>query len=65
MTSHSAASSSTHAFELSFGATCLDAGHTRFRLWAPASRRAQVELHGAQTLEMTAAGDGWFELVAP
>ncbi|MBJ9943609.1 malto-oligosyltrehalose trehalohydrolase [Burkholderia multivorans] len=65
MTSHSAASSSTHAFELSFGATCLDAGHTRFRLWAPASLRAQVELHGAQTLEMTAAGDGWFELVAP
>ncbi|MBF5012491.1 malto-oligosyltrehalose trehalohydrolase [Burkholderia pseudomultivorans] len=63
MTSH-AHSSSTHAFPLSFGATCLDAEHTRFRLWAPASRNARVELHGAHDVAMTPVGDGWFEATA-
>ncbi|WP_185732251.1 malto-oligosyltrehalose trehalohydrolase [Burkholderia sp. Bp8963] len=61
----SASSSATHAYPLSFGATAVDAGHTRFRLWAPASRTAAVELHGATAIAMTAVGDGWFETVAP
>ncbi|MGR3909037.1 malto-oligosyltrehalose trehalohydrolase [Burkholderia sp. SR8] len=65
MTSRSAHSSGTHAFASSFGATCVDAGHTRFRLWAPASRTATVELHGEQRVVMHAAGDGWFEVIAP
>ncbi|CAN0626615.1 Malto-oligosyltrehalose trehalohydrolase [Burkholderia multivorans] len=55
----------THAYPLSFGATCIDAAHTRFRLWAPASRTAAVELHGDVTIAMTDQGGGWFEVIAP
>lgn len=67
MTTRSAGPSGTHAFDSSFGATCIDAGHTRFRLWAPASRAAAVELHddSEQVIPMTPVGDGWFETVAP
>lgn len=28
-------STATHAYALPFGATCVDARHTRFHLWAP------------------------------
>ncbi|HGL4257039.1 malto-oligosyltrehalose trehalohydrolase [Burkholderia dolosa] len=65
MTSRSAHRPGTHAFASSFGATCVGADRTRFRLWAPASRTAAVELHGECTVDMRAAGDGWFEVVAP
>ncbi|MEN8516951.1 malto-oligosyltrehalose trehalohydrolase [Burkholderia sp. RS02] len=65
MTSRSAHPPGTHAFASSFGATCIDAGRTRFRLWAPASRTAAVDLHGGPSVAMTAAGDGWFDAVAP
>ncbi|MCM3755794.1 hypothetical protein M3665_28140, partial [Bacillus licheniformis] len=60
MTSRSARPTGTHAFEASFGATCIDAEHTRFRLWAPASRTAAVELQdeGGRALPMTPA-DVW------
>lgn len=53
------------AFRLSSGATCLDAAHTLFRLWAPASHAVSVELDGERVLAMSAAGAGWFEAVAP
>ncbi|QOH35794.1 alpha amylase, catalytic domain protein [Burkholderia cepacia] len=67
MTSRSDRPTGTHAFELSFGATCVDAERTRFRFWAPASRTAAVELHddSEHTIPMTPVGDGWFETVAP
>ena len=48
-----------------FGATVLDDGRVRFRLWAPAARQVDLcfEKAGDQaTLPMLAAGDGWFEL---
>ncbi|KOR19518.1 hypothetical protein ABW54_21460, partial [Burkholderia cenocepacia] len=67
MTSRSARPTGTHVFESSFGATCVEADRTRFRLWAPASRTAAVELQdaGGRAIPMTPAGDGWFETVAP
>ncbi|WP_322085302.1 malto-oligosyltrehalose trehalohydrolase [Burkholderia sp. BCC1999] len=56
----------SQAFESSFGATCVDVDRTRFRLWAPASRAAAVELHddSEHVIPMTPVGDGWFETVA-
>ncbi|MBI1984181.1 MAG: malto-oligosyltrehalose trehalohydrolase, partial [Acidobacteria bacterium] len=48
-----------------FGATVLDDGRVRFRLWAPAARQVDLCLEKAgnqATLPMLAAGDGWFEL---
>ncbi|MBN3837139.1 malto-oligosyltrehalose trehalohydrolase, partial [Burkholderia sp. Ac-20344] len=67
MRSRSARPSGSHAFDASFGATCVDVDRTRFRLWAPASRTAAVEIDGASTpaAAMTAVGDGWFEVVVP
>ncbi|HDR9035688.1 TPA: malto-oligosyltrehalose trehalohydrolase [Burkholderia vietnamiensis] len=72
MTSRSDLPPGTHAYASSFGATCVDAGHTRFRLWAPASRSAALELQGdfegkrpgEQRIDMQPVGDGWFEVVA-
>jgi malto-oligosyltrehalose trehalohydrolase len=50
---------------LSFGATMLDAGRTRFRLWAPALADVGLEIDGQSPIAMTARGDGWFEIEAP
>lgn len=56
-----------------FGAHC-DGSGTRFRLWAPAARSVGVELingldgdpgHGANVLEMTSVGRGWYERHCP
>ncbi|MEK7927332.1 alpha-amylase family glycosyl hydrolase, partial [Burkholderia contaminans] len=54
-------------FDTSFGATCVEPDRTRFRLWAPASRTAAVEIEGENlpAVPMTAMGDGWFEAVVP
>ena len=49
---------------LSFGATVLDPGHTRFRLWAPALREVGLEIDGRPAIAMMARGDGWFEIEA-
>ncbi|MGD9880706.1 MAG: malto-oligosyltrehalose trehalohydrolase [Reyranella sp.] len=46
---------------LSFGATVLDAGRTRFRLWAPALAEVGLEIDRLPAVAMTALGDGWFE----
>ena len=49
---------------LSFGATVLDASHTRFRLWAPALGEVSLEIDGRPAIAMMARGDGWFEIEA-
>ncbi len=49
---------------LPFGASVLDNGRTRFRLWAPAASEVAVEIDGAAVQPMLPAGDGWFELDA-
>ena len=51
-----------------FGAECLDGGHARFRLWAPAAREVTLVLasHGGTRLApMRSATEGWWELVTP
>ena len=47
-----------------FGATLLDGGRTRFRIWAPAKPQAELEIEGRDPLPMRQAGDGWFEVEA-
>jgi maltooligosyltrehalose trehalohydrolase len=61
-----------HAHCLPFGAHLIDAAsgappHTRFRFWAPACTAVSVEIEYASTtiaVEMTPAGNGWFEAQA-
>ena len=50
--------------DLSFGATVLDANHTRFRLWAPALAEVGIEIDDRPAQPMVARGDGWFEAEA-
>ena len=49
---------------LPFGATLLDGGRTRFRLWAPKERQVSVAIDRGTPLAMVPATDGWFELEA-
>ncbi len=53
---------SSFARALPFGATVLDGGRTRFRLWAPNEKEVAVEIGGGEPRPMTRDGDGWFEL---
>lgn len=50
-----------------FGAQCLDADRTRFRLWAPTARSVALELGRSHTelraQPMRQLDDGWHELV--
>jgi len=46
---------------LPFGATVIDAHHTRFRFWAPQQTQISVVIDDAPALPMTAQQDGWFE----
>lgn len=50
---------------LPFGATLQPDGTTRFRLWAPSVPAVTLQIEGAEPVPMRAAGDGWFEAVAP
>lgn len=45
-----------------FGASLLDAGGVRFRLWAPGVAAVALRLDDSQELPMASAGSGWFEL---
>ena len=47
--------------ELPFGATVLDNGRTRFRLWAPKQDKVAVEIDGRGDVPMRRLADGWFE----
>jgi malto-oligosyltrehalose trehalohydrolase len=47
---------------LPFGATLLEPGRTRFRIWAPAQRGVAVAIAGRAPLPMRRHDEGWFEL---
>ena len=49
--------------ELPFGATVLEGGRTRFRLWAPQQAEVSIQIEGCEPVPMLAAG-GWFEAEA-
>jgi maltooligosyltrehalose trehalohydrolase len=46
--------------ELPFGATVLEGGRTRFRLWAPQQAEVSIQIEGREPVPMQADG-GWFE----
>ena len=52
------------AVKLPFGAELLDAGGTRFSLWAPALQQAWLEVEGAAALPMRRDGAGLFQVTA-
>jgi len=47
-----------------FGATRLDDGQVRFRLWAPAQDTVSVAVEPGDLLPMQRSTSGWFEVVA-
>ncbi|MFT8712329.1 malto-oligosyltrehalose trehalohydrolase [Komagataeibacter rhaeticus] len=47
------------------GATLLDRGHTRFRLWAPSCDAVALEVEGHAPAPMARRRGGWFECVHP
>ena len=51
-------------WELPFGATYLQNGQTRFRLWAPGQDAVAVAFEDAAPLPMQRARGGWFEAIA-
>ncbi|KQP36281.1 malto-oligosyltrehalose trehalohydrolase [Pseudorhodoferax sp. Leaf274] len=50
---------------MQFGAQVLAVGGTRFRLWAPAARQAEVVLEPGGAHAMQVLADGWHEAVVP
>ena len=60
--------SATFRHALPFGATVLNDGRTRFRLWAPDCGQVALcvaEGHNERVLPMGTCGGGWFELTVP
>ncbi len=55
---------SRFAADLGFGATLLPDGRVRFRIWAPAKDRAELEIGGRARSPMQRSGEGWFEAEA-
>jgi maltooligosyltrehalose trehalohydrolase len=59
-----------HAYCLPFGAHLTGAARTRYRFWAPSLNAVQLELYPDAAdakpvlIDMTPAGDGWFEAQA-
>ncbi|GBQ61914.1 malto-oligosyltrehalose trehalohydrolase [Komagataeibacter swingsii] len=47
------------------GATVVDGGHTRFRLWAPSCDTVAVEVEGHAPAPMSRRKGGWYECVFP
>ena len=52
------------ARDLPFGATVLDNGRTRFRLWAPRQEHVWLQIAGRDAAPMRRLADGWFETEA-
>jgi 1,4-alpha-glucan branching enzyme len=53
---------SLFARDLPFGATVLDDGRTRFRLWAPSQQNVSLEIEdGGTPVTMRGDAGGWFE----
>ena len=63
MTSDATAEALRDALEVSLGATILDDGRTRFRLWAPQAREVMVQILEPTngSFPMTDGGKGYFE----
>jgi maltooligosyltrehalose trehalohydrolase len=55
-----------HHFDFAgmFGATQLDDGSVRFRLWAPAQETVSVAIESGDLIPMRRSTDGWFEATA-
>ncbi len=51
---------SRFAADPGFGATVLEGGRVRFRIWAPAKDRAELEIEGRARLPLRRTEDGWF-----
>jgi malto-oligosyltrehalose trehalohydrolase len=51
-------------WELPFGATLLDQGHTHFKVWAPAQAGVSLAIVGEHPIKMKPSADGWFEVKA-
>lgn len=51
------------AHALPFGATLVDPGHTRFRIWAPSQPRLDLEIDGCPPQPMQRCAKGWYELI--
>lgn len=49
----------------SFGASIIDDGQTRFRLWAPDREMVLLELDGEDPVRLSALDDGWHEAILP
>ncbi|MBV0888064.1 malto-oligosyltrehalose trehalohydrolase [Komagataeibacter oboediens] len=47
------------------GATVVDGGHTRFRLWAPSCDTVMLEVEGHAPAPMARRKGGWYECVFP
>lgn len=52
-----------NAFATTWGATLLDDGRARFRLWAPDETQLLLRIDSGEELPMAPVADGWFELV--
>ena len=52
------------ARDLGFGATVLEGGRTRFRLWAPAQQDVALVVEGTDPVPMRREPEGWFALEA-
>ena len=54
-----------HVHTMPFGATVLDAGGVKFRLWAPGLEAVELVHGGSVPARMCAGVDGWHELTVP
>lgn len=54
--------SSPSSWSAFYGASLIDGGHVRFRLWAPSARRVDLECDGREAQPMVPGADGHFEL---
>ncbi len=52
---------SRFAADVGFGATLLQDGVARFRIWAPAKHEAELEIEGRPRVSMRRDPGGWFE----
>src|ERR1700757_2435504 len=52
-------------YPITFGANLVDRHHTRFRLWAPAQEKVEVEIEGTAAVPMRRREHGWFEAEVP
>ncbi len=52
------------AVDLGFGATLLEEGRARFRIWAPAKDQGELEIEGRPRTPLRRVNDGWFEAEA-